>query len=247
MRQAGTTPAVGIEPSGRLDPDDALERGRHPARAGRVGAEREVDHARAPPPPPTPSSTRRRCARARRGRARADTGERVPTSPVANWSRLVLPTTTRPGRHAAAPPPAPTVGRGGERRAARGRRHPGDVDVVLDREGQPGQRQARRGRGSHAGVGERSAAAQVDQTSASARSIQAIARAARPCSIRRRRARPAPSLLTTAPSPSTTSGVPGHRPGPAAHEHLDHLAVDRASTRGLHLHRLEATQRLRRR
>ncbi|SKV53489.1 Uncharacterised protein [Mycobacteroides abscessus subsp. abscessus] len=39
------------------------------------------------------------------GRRESDTapyGERVPTSPVANWSRLVLPTTTAPAARSAA-------------------------------------------------------------------------------------------------------------------------------------------------
>ena len=43
VRQAGTTPRAESAPERRLQPDDVVERRRHPARARRVGAEREGD------------------------------------------------------------------------------------------------------------------------------------------------------------------------------------------------------------
>ena len=77
---------------GRLQPDDAAQRRGHPPRARGVGAERERHLA---------GRDRDRRARARAAgdelgdRAGCGTapycGDRVPTRPVANWSRLVLP------------------------------------------------------------------------------------------------------------------------------------------------------------
>ena len=68
-------------------------------------------------------------------------GERVPTRPVANWSRFVLPSTIAPGRDEPLD---------GGRRAARARRRSpgsprrrqaGDVDVVLDRDDRARERE----------------------------------------------------------------------------------------------------------
>ncbi|SHV67176.1 Uncharacterised protein [Mycobacteroides abscessus subsp. abscessus] len=66
------------------------------------------------------------------GRRESDTapyGERVPTSPVANWSRLVLPTTT-----------APVIGYVCVLGAGGGSRHAAHVHIVLDRQPYTGQR-----------------------------------------------------------------------------------------------------------
>ena len=59
VRQAGTTPVADSAPSDRLQSDDAVERRRHAARAGRVGAERERRRARRRPRSPSRSSSRR--------------------------------------------------------------------------------------------------------------------------------------------------------------------------------------------
>ena len=96
-RQAGTHAGRADQPAGRLEPDDAVDRGRHPAGARGVGAEREGDHARRRRRPRCPSSTRRRSDRRRTTLSGAPYGERVPVRPVANWSRLVLPTSDRAG------------------------------------------------------------------------------------------------------------------------------------------------------
>ena len=96
-RPAGRHDAAGADPAARrLEPDDAVARRRHPARAGRVGAEGEVDQ-------PGGDGDRRAGARPAGDRGPASGrsgqmpyGERTPTRPVANWSRLVLPTTTAP-------------------------------------------------------------------------------------------------------------------------------------------------------
>ena len=94
-RQAGTTPLVLTQPAGRLEPDDPVQRGRHPARAGGVGAQREATTPAAtatalpeldPPEIRSPPNTL----------SHAPYGERVPVRPVANWSRLVLPTRIAP-------------------------------------------------------------------------------------------------------------------------------------------------------
>ena len=61
-------------------------------------------------------------------------GERVPTRPVANWSRLVLPTTTAPAARNAATARGVAVGRVGELRTGGGGGQTGGVDVVLHRE-----------------------------------------------------------------------------------------------------------------
>ena len=62
---------------GRLQPEDAAQRGRHPDRAVGVGAERERHHAAPPPRRPSRPRSRRSsatcragCARGRRGRSR---------------------------------------------------------------------------------------------------------------------------------------------------------------------------------
>ena len=67
-------------------------------------------------------------------------GERVPTRPVANWSRLVLPTTTAPAARNAATDAGVSVGRVGELRTGRGGGQSGRVDVVLHSEPDTGQR-----------------------------------------------------------------------------------------------------------
>ena len=96
VRQAGTTPPVLSTPERRLEADDPVERRRHAARPGGVGAEREADQCRRPPRRPSPSSTRRRCSGRRRRCGRPRTACRVPTRPVANWSMLVLPSGIAP-------------------------------------------------------------------------------------------------------------------------------------------------------
>ena len=131
--------SVGISATRRLDPDDAVAAPRAPGRSppcrcrgrGRRGpaatatAEPELD------PPDTSAG--------QWALGQAPYGERVPTRPVANWSRFVLPSTTAPapleGRHRG----ALVGGSVGERRAARGGRQPGHVDVVLHREGEAGE------------------------------------------------------------------------------------------------------------
>ena len=68
-------------------------------------------------------------------------GRAVPTSPVANWSRLVVPDGQRPGGDEAGHDRGVRRRRpGGEGRAAGGRGQPGDVDVALDRERDAPQR-----------------------------------------------------------------------------------------------------------
>ena len=88
----------------RLAADDVAEGGRDPARPGGVGAERERhetggDRARADPeldpPGTTPGSN---------GLRGVPYGLRVPTRPVANWSRFVLPTSTAPAVVRCRPP-----------------------------------------------------------------------------------------------------------------------------------------------
>ena len=61
-------------------------------------------------------------------------GLRVPTSPVANWSRLVLPSSTAPASSRRCTAGAVVPRRVGEAGTGGGGRQAGDVDVVLDRE-----------------------------------------------------------------------------------------------------------------
>ena len=135
--------AVLTRPARGLQPHDVVEGGRHAAGAGGVGAEREAHQAARRRPPPSPSSSRPRCTP---GRTRIDSapyGERVPTRPVANWSRLVLPTRIAPGLPKATHDRRGGLRHVGEGRARRGRGMAGDVDVVLDRERHAVERQRR--------------------------------------------------------------------------------------------------------
>ena len=95
-RQAGTMPRGRDAADGRLQADDVAERRRHAAGAGGVGAQCERhdpggDRAR-PEPEDDPPGTRVG-SNTLRG---APYGLRVPTRPVANWSRLVLPINSAP-------------------------------------------------------------------------------------------------------------------------------------------------------
>ena len=119
----------------RLEADDAVERGRdRPEPAVSVPTPRSAmpsATATAEPeldPPPTSSGTRVRTT---------PYGERVPTRPVANWSRLVLPSTTAPAATSRATAGAVRLGQVGVLGAAGRRRQTGDVDVVLDRDDRP--------------------------------------------------------------------------------------------------------------
>ena len=98
QRAAGRHQSDGADQSpGRFEARDPVQGRRHPARAGRVGGHGERDLAEGDGeggPRTRPAgdevARRRRCAGCR-------TGVRVPFSPVANWSRLVLPIRTAPG------------------------------------------------------------------------------------------------------------------------------------------------------
>ena len=91
----GDQPVAGDDAVGRLHADDPAQRGRLADRAARVGAEGKRHHARPPPRP--------RCRpRSRPGRASMSQGLRVGPKaefsveePMANSSRLVLPTAPR--------------------------------------------------------------------------------------------------------------------------------------------------------
>ena len=95
LRQAGTTPARAQQAARGLDADEVVERRRHAAGAGGVGAEREARQT-------LRHGDRRAGTRSAgdivgsKALRHAPQGERVPTRPVANWSRLVLPTGTAP-------------------------------------------------------------------------------------------------------------------------------------------------------
>ena len=143
-REAGTTPSVETTPSVGLKPTIPWKRGRDPARARGVGADPEVGQPERDRDRRARSSSHRRSGPAPRRCGRRRTGVRVPTRPVANWSRLVLPSTTAPASTSRA-----TEGRGrrrlvGERRAAGRCRQPEHVDVVLDRHDLARERQVSR-------------------------------------------------------------------------------------------------------
>ena len=80
----------------------------------------------------------------RRESRTAPYGLRVPTRPVANWSRLVLPMHHRAGRPQRGDRRRRRLGQVGEARAGGGGRHPGHVDVVLDRQHRAAQRRSAR-------------------------------------------------------------------------------------------------------
>ena len=134
-RGSDSQPRVGFSPT------TPQKRGRAPGRSRRCRCRGRGRPRRWPRRRPTRSTTRRSRARARPGSRTAPYGLRVPTSPVANWSRFVLPDHHRAGRRRAARPPVRRrVGLVGEGRAARGGGQPGDVDVVLHGQPQPGER-----------------------------------------------------------------------------------------------------------
>ena len=94
-RQAATTPVVEIRPrlglqpmiplsaaGTRPEPAVSVPREKLTSRAATATAEPELEPPEIIPPPNTLSQ--------------APYGDRVPVSPVANWSRLVLPTSTAP-------------------------------------------------------------------------------------------------------------------------------------------------------
>ena len=126
------------------------KRGRHPSRSRGVGADPDVGRA---------DRDRDRRARARSagdvigsssGLRHAPYGDRVPTSPVANWSRLVLPTTTAPASTSACTAGACSAGCSSECRVAGRRRVSRDVDVVLHRDGPARERFGARAGGAAA-------------------------------------------------------------------------------------------------
>ena len=129
-------------PERRLQPHDVVQRRRHPPRPGGVGAEREGDEA-----------ARHRHRRARGRAARHDRRvERVPrrrigrAHPDETGRELVevgLADRQRPGGAQPRHDEGVALGGVGEGRAARRRRAPGEVDVVLDREGNAPERPAR--------------------------------------------------------------------------------------------------------
>ena len=112
----------------RLHADDAVQGGRAPGRSPRCRCPGRGRRSRARPRRPTRSSSRRRSACGSHALRTAPNGLRVPTRPVANWSRLVLPSTIAPA--AAQPGDRRRVGLGvvgvgraaGRGRAARRRR-----------------------------------------------------------------------------------------------------------------------------
>ena len=132
---AGTTPARAHEPARRLEPDDAAQRGRAPGPSPRCRSRARCRPRRRRPRPPSPSSTRRRCDRASAGCGTRRTASGCPTSPVANWSRFVLPTTIAPASTSACTAGALAAGCRANAGMAGGGREPGDVDVVLHRDG----------------------------------------------------------------------------------------------------------------
>ena len=148
-RQAGTTPVAGMTPrvgltptmpfsaaGTRPEPAVSVPRARSTRPSATATAEPELE-----PPEIRAGSQALRTA---------PYGLRVPTRPVANWSRLVLPRTTAPAARSRATAVASL--RGPVRVRGRGRRggQPGHVDVVLDGGDQAGQRQSLAG--GHAGV-----------------------------------------------------------------------------------------------
>ena len=89
VRHAGTTPVVGTSPIVGLTPTIPVQRGGHPARSCRVGAERDVDDARARRPRRSgarPSRDARRVPRAAHGAERACACPRVPLRTGRGWS-----------------------------------------------------------------------------------------------------------------------------------------------------------------
>ena len=91
---------------GRLDSDDAAERGGLADRAAGVGAERRA--TRTPPRPPRPNrpTSRRAPGVGSRGLRVGPNAEFSVDEPIANSSRLVLPTITAPARAQPLAPPS---------------------------------------------------------------------------------------------------------------------------------------------
>ena len=182
----------------RLQADDVVEAGRHAARAGGVGAERERDVAacdrdrRARARAAADAIGRERAARPAVRRARADeAGRELVEVGLAEADRAGLDQLRNRCRVAAR--------QVGERRARRGGREAGDVDVVLDRERHAEQRQRRehgRAIGERGGTRleridlgldlRRAGAGDPDDVGARRRADAAVPRAAR-VAMRRRR------------------------------------------------------------
>ena len=111
------------QPARRLDADDAVEggRARGPSRRCRCRARTRTTPARRRRRR-SPSSSRPTMRLGSATLEQAPYGERVPTSPVANWSRFVLPTGSAPAASSRRTAAALALGPVGERRAGRGRR-----------------------------------------------------------------------------------------------------------------------------
>ena len=122
---------------GRLEADDAAERGGLPDRAAGVRAERERHH-RPRPRRPIRRSSRRASDPAPTGLRVGPNAEFSVDDPIANSSQLVLPTMTAPGRvEALDDGRRRTAGRSARASASRGRRDAARADVVLERDGTP--------------------------------------------------------------------------------------------------------------
>ena len=145
-RAAGREHAAGAdEPAGRLQPDDPVHRGRHPARAGGVGAQGEGDDpggdgdgaARARPAGDQ-IAAEHALGSAVRGAGAVEAGGELVEVGLADDDRAGG---EQPGDAGGVP-----VRGVGERRAGGRGGEPGDVDVVLDGAGHGVERQLRRHR-----------------------------------------------------------------------------------------------------
>ena len=124
--------AVETSAAARLEPDDVVESRRDAARARRCRCRARAAPDRRRRRRPSPQLEPPGMSVAIEQIARHRYGVRMPTRPVANWSRLVLPTISAPRRAQARPPRL--------RLSRRYRRRPGmppwsaagDVDIVLD-------------------------------------------------------------------------------------------------------------------
>ena len=131
VQATGTTPSLGTRPARRPVAGDPAERGRDPDRAGRVGAEREVDEAGGDGRAAAAARAARRALEIPRVAGRAEV-RAVRERAERELVRVQLPDDRRAGRPQAGDALGVALGHAVEDLRRRRRRHARDVDHVLD-------------------------------------------------------------------------------------------------------------------